>query len=163
MSGGWSPAAGHMQPSEVPQEDTVSTWIHPLRARAAVRVGCYPPQLPNLSLNSSQPHLAGQAQPNTWEPGKASPEASRAESHKPQSSFQLPASAWPQRAEAGTPWPSSRTGHSLASSGGQGGAHSVSHEASLSPLPGQHPGPHTWGGGGALADHPISDHLLCSL
>lgn len=125
----------------VSQEDTVSTWIHPLRARAAVRAGCYPPQLPNLSLNSSQPHLAGQAQPGTWKPGKASPEASKAESHKPQSAFQLTASAGLKGQRQGPQGHASRTGHSLASSGGQGGARSVSHDASLSPLPGQHLGP----------------------
>lgn len=106
-----------------------------------------------LSIPHNWPGWAGPE----WEPGEgAALRPAGAKSHKPQC-LHFPTLPPPSlgavcREGKGQGWRpqviSPRTGHSLASSGREGGAHSVSHEAFLSPLPGRHPGPHIWLWGG---------------
>lgn len=108
-------------------------------ARFIILGGCSLPRPPNPSFNSPRPLLAGQAQLDNWEPGKAQPRSlARAKSHKPQclhfSTPPPPGLRVVCREGKGRRWRlqviSSRTSHPLASSGGQGGC-ALSHEASL--------------------------------
>lgn len=129
-----------------------------------IAAGCSPPQPPNFSLIPHSP--AWQGRPSrTRGSREGSPEASGATSHRPQSvSPSRP--AWPQRAEVGPQGPSCRTGHALASTGGQGGAHTVSHGLPSPLCPDSALGP-TAGGGGRggwqTSPHPVTFFALADL
>lgn len=152
------PAISHTQPSQVSQEGTVSgsTWRHPLRSQ-----GCYYEWLfssssaakPLFPFRITPPSKAGTARQVGTGGGQAQgPAGLRATNLRVfVSSHHLFLALGVCQEGKGQGWgPNnfSGTGHTLTSSGGQGGAHSVSHEASVSPLPGQHPEPHIWVWGG---------------
>lgn len=144
-----------MQPSRVSQEGTVSgsTWRQGRGARTTVTGCCYPLRLllahqAPLSIPHS-PAWQGCPARRVGDGEGAAQRPAGAKSHKPQclhfSTPPPPSLGVVCREGKGWGWGpqviSSRTGRSLASSGRQGGAHSVSHEVSLSPLPAQHRGP----------------------